>query len=297
MSASNPFDARVLETVDRWRAPTAAVAVVGGAGLVASRGPMDRPLRWASVTKLVTASAVLVAVDRGILGLDDPAGPPGSTIRHLLAHASGLAFDDDTVLGPPGRQRTYSNTGFDRLAAAVGVAAGRPFAGILQEWVLEPLGMTATHLDGRPSEGLVGPCHDLATLARELLAPRVLPAARLAEATTVTFPGLRGVLPGFGLQDPNDWGLGFEIRDGKAPHWTATTGSPRTFGHFGATGTFLWVDPDAGIALACLTDRPFGSWAGEAWPALSDAVLANAGRGPVPADGASPTSPRIPARP
>ncbi len=88
------------------------------------------------------------------------------------------------------------------------------------------------------------------------------------------FPGLEGVLPGFGRQEPNDWGLGFELRDGKAPHWTGARNSPRTFGHFGRSGTFLWVDPDAGIALACLTDRPFGDWAVTAWPRLADAVLA-----------------------
>ena len=49
--------------------------------------------------------------------------------------------------------------------------------------------------------------------------------------------------------------------------------SPRTFGHFGRSGTFLWVDPEAGLALACLTDRAFGDWAVDAWPRLADAVL------------------------
>ena len=42
--------------------------------------------------------------------------------------------------------------------------------------------------------------------------------------------------------------------------------SPRTFGHFGGSGTFLWVDPDRGIACAALTTREFGDWAKEAWP-------------------------------
>ncbi len=95
----------------------------------------------------------------------------------------------------------------------------------------------------------------------------------LATATTVAFPGLTGILPGFGRQEPNDWGLGFELRDHKTPHWTGTRNSPATFGHFGRTGTFLWVDPDAALALVALTDRDFGPWAAEAWPALSDAVL------------------------
>jgi CubicO group peptidase (beta-lactamase class C family) len=96
----------------------------------------------------------------------------------------------------------------------------------------------------------------------------------LGQATAVAFPGLDGVLPGFGRQTPNDWGLGLELRDAKSPHWTGSRNSPRTFGHFGRSGTFLWVDPDAGLACACVTDRDFGPWAAGAWPTLSDAVLA-----------------------
>ena len=93
------------------------------------------------------------------------------------------------------------------------------------------------------------------------------------EATSVQFPGLSGVLPGFGVQRPNDWGLGFEIRGAKTPHWTGTANSPATYGHFGQSGTFIWVDPVYGVALVVLTDRDFGEWAKPLWPALSDAVL------------------------
>ena len=88
------------------------------------------------------------------------------------------------------------------------------------------------------------------------------------------FPGIKGVLPGFGRMEPNDWGVGFELRDAKSPHWTGARNSPRTFGHFGRTGSFLWVDPERGLALACLTDLAFGDWARDAWPRLADAVLA-----------------------
>ncbi len=275
--SARPFDGSVLGAVDGWGAPAVAVAVVAADGLVASRGALDVALPWASVTKLVTACAVLVGVSRGVLALDDAAGPTGATVRHLLAHAGGLPFDGPGSLAAPGRTRIYSNIGFDLLGSALEAASGRPFAELLADWVLGPLSMGATRLVGRPSEGLVGPAADLAALGWELLAPRVLSAGLVAEASAVAFPGLRGVLPGFGLQDPCDWGLGFEIRDGKSPHWTGSGNSPATFGHFGRSGTFLWVDPVSGLALACLTDRPFGAWAGEAWPTLSDAVLAAAG--------------------
>ena len=95
----------------------------------------------------------------------------------------------------------------------------------------------------------------------------------------MAFPGLRGVLTGFGRQDPLDWGLGFELRDAKSPHWTGSRNSPSTFGHFGGSGSFLWVDPEAGLACAVLSGREFDAWARDAWPAFSDAVLAEYGPG------------------
>ena len=127
---------------------------------------------------------------------------------------------------------------------------------------------------GSAGSGVSGAAGALAALASELQAPARIAGETLAEATTVQFPGLEGVLPGFGRQRPNDWGLGLELRDGKAPHWTGARNSAATFGHFGRSGTFLWVDPEAGLALGVLTDRPFGDWAIAAWPRLSDAVLA-----------------------
>jgi len=275
-TSRRPLDPAVLTTVDEWGAGIVAIAVVDADGVAARHGPPDVPRRWASVTKLLTAYVALIAVERGVLGLDDPAGPPGSTVRHLLAHASGLAFDEPTVISPPARTRIYSNAGFDTLAGAVAAGARRPFGALLREWVLDPLGMPGTRLVERPSQGIVGSLDDLTAFAFELLRPRLLPTASLAAATSVAFPGLRGVLPGVGRFDPLDWGLGFELRDGKEPHWTGSACSPATFGHFGGSGTFLWVDPAAGLALACLTDREFGPWALRAWPGISDAVLAAA---------------------
>lgn len=264
-----------LDLVDGWKAPDAAVGAVGGADptVLALRGDPSVPSQWASVTKPVSALATLVAVEEGAVDLDGPAGPPGATVRHLLAHASGLAYDDDRVLAEPGRRRIYSNTGFEVLGAAVARQVGMPFEQYLGEAVLEPLGLERTHLVGTPAGGLVGPLDDLLRLATELLAPTLVAPDTLRLATTVAFPGLAGVLPGFGHHDDQDWGLGFELRDRKRPHWTGSRCSAATFGHFGASGSFLWVDPDAGLACAALSGRPFGAWAVRAWPALSDAVI------------------------
>jgi CubicO group peptidase (beta-lactamase class C family) len=133
---------------------------------------------------------------------------------------------------------------------------------------------TTLQLRGSAGSGASGTLADLAALAHELQQPARVAGETLTEATMVQFPGLAGVLPGFGRQEPNDWGLGFELRDGKSPHWTGAANAPQTFGHFGRSGTFLWVDPVAGIALGALTDLAFGDWAIDAWPRLADAVLA-----------------------
>jgi CubicO group peptidase (beta-lactamase class C family) len=268
---------RALEQIDAWPVPTATAAVVASDGIVAVRGPSDLVLRWASVTKLLTAYALLIAAEEGVLDLDEPAGPQGSTVRHVLAHASGLPFEGDVPIARPGERRVYSNAGFDLLGELLAARAGMPFAAYLQEAVLDPLGLAGTELRERPSEGLHGPLDDLAAFGRELVTPTLVAAETLDEATQVAFPGLVGVLPGLGRQEPNDWGLGLELKDAKRPHWTGSRNSPGTFGHFGGAGTFLWVDPEARVACACLTNREFGDWALEVWPPLADAVLAELG--------------------
>ena len=266
--------AGVLGQVAAWPVPAAAVAVVSPAGVLASQGPVDRPFAWASVTKLLTTLAALDTVGRGLLDLDEPAGPPGSTVRHLLAHASGLSLDGELQLSRPGRRRIYSNRGIELVAEAVAARTGKPFASVLEDEVLRPLGLRHTELRGSPAHGAAGPLADLVALASELLAPDVLDSDLLAEATRTAFPGLSGVVPGFGRQPECDWGLGFEVRGAKDPHWTGAHNSPATYGHFGRAGSFLWVDPEARLACVGVADRDFDAWAAEAWPRLADDALA-----------------------
>jgi CubicO group peptidase (beta-lactamase class C family) len=265
-----------LRQIDGWGARAAAAAVLGPDGaILAAHGPRDEVLAWASITKPVVALAVLVAAEEGVLDLDAAAGPDGSTVRHLLAHASGLPFDGETPIARPGRRRIYSNAGFELLAAELARAAEMAFDEYLRASVLEPLG-TRAELRGSAAAGIHGTLDDLIALARQLQSPTLVARETLDEMTSVQFPGLGGVLPDVGRFDPNDWGLGIELRDAKQPHWTGTRNTPATFGHFGGSGTFVWVDPAAGLACVCLTDRDFGPWALEAWPRLSDAVLAEA---------------------
>lgn len=271
-----------LRQIDEWDVENAAAVVLGRRGELGVRGDREHVFRLASVTKLMTALSCLVAAEEGVFDLDEAAGPPGSTFRHLLAHTSGLPFEPGgPPIARPGTRRIYSNAGFEVLADAVAGRAEMPFADYLRAAVFEPLRLARTELAGSPAAGIEAPVDDLSRFAAELLAPTLVSAETLAEATTVQFPGLAGVLPGIGRYDPLDWGLGFELKDRKEPHWSGSRTSPRAFGHFGGSGTFLWVDPDAGIACVCLTDREFGPWALDAWPRLSDAVLAAAAGGPA----------------
>lgn len=266
-----------LDAVAAWPVSAAAVAVIGPGGVLASYGDTSRVFVLASVTKPLVARAVQVAVEEGVVDLDTEAGPPGSTVRHLLAHASGLAMNSDHLLAWPGARRVYSNYGFAVLAQLVQRESGIEFTRYLAEAVCEPLGMTSTRLEGGAEAagfGATSTVADLAAFAGDLLRPATVSAQMHDEATTVQFPGLDGVLPGYGAQRPNDWGLGFEIRDSKSPHWTGARNSARTYGHFGQAGGFIWADPDAELALVELSDRDFGAWAFDVWPALSDAVLA-----------------------
>jgi CubicO group peptidase (beta-lactamase class C family) len=262
-----------LRQIDGWQAGFAAAGVIQGTETVATRGARARMVRLASVSKPVTALAVLVAAEEGVVDLDEPAGPPGATVRHLLAHASGLPFEGHEPIAPPGRRRIYSNEGFRRLGEHLAERAEMPFGDYAWQAVCVPLGL-GLDPHGHPGAGMHASLDDVLAVGRELLRPTLVAPETRDEMTSVQFPGLDGVLPDFGRFSPLDWGLGVELKGAKEPHWSGSRTSPRTFGHFGGSGTFLWVDPEAALACVCLTDRDFGDWAKAAWPRLSDAVYA-----------------------
>ncbi|MGA0709446.1 MAG: hypothetical protein ACO3O7_01990 [Ilumatobacteraceae bacterium] len=85
-------------------------------------------------------------------------------------------------------------------------------------------------------------------------------------------------MPGIGKFSPCNWGLGAEIRGHKWPHWTGSRNSSSTFGHFGGSGSFVWIDPVAHVAAFSLANREFDEWAMESWPTFSDAILDELGR-------------------
>src|ERR1700759_4592544 len=145
---------RSVRMIEDGQVEWAVTAVVDRDGTVlGTHADQDRVSPLASVTKLLTAYATLVAVEEGALEWDQPAGPPGATVRHLIAHAAGLAFDQHKVVAPPGERRLYSNAGFEVLADTVAGSCGIEFADYLADAVLRPLAMTSTRLAGSPAAG------------------------------------------------------------------------------------------------------------------------------------------------
>ena len=296
-----------LPALAQFDFPVAMIAseltVDGRVRTLVEAGQIDEVFPFASVTKPIVVWSALVAVERGLLDLDAPAGAgtahsaagagtahnavgagtahsaagamlPGATVRHLLAHASGIAFDSDAVLAAPGTRRIYSNRGIEILGERLQEATATPLERWVETTVLEPLGMSSVLVPGSPAHSGEGTARDLAVFAGELAAPRLISASLAAEATSVVFPGLDGVLPGYGRQAPNDFGLGVEVRGHKRPHWTGRAGSPTTFGHFGQSGSFIWVDPEARRQAVFLGERRFAAVHKDIWPDLCDQILA-----------------------
>lgn len=264
-----------LPALSAFSLPTALVVTQDGQ-VIARAGDVDAVHPLASVTKPLVVWSALVAVDRGLLALDDPAGPglPGATIAHLMSHSSGVAFDSPAVLAAPGTRRVYSNFGIEILGQRLQEATATPLEAWVETTVLEPLGMASVLVPGSPAYSGSGTAADLSVFARELAAPRLVSADLAALARTPFLPQLDGVLPGYGRQVPNGFGLGLEVRGHKSPHWTGSRNSPATFGHFGQSGSFIWVDPVAGRQAVFLGAEPFGRAHAAAWPVLNDQILA-----------------------
>jgi len=266
----------ILATIDEWPVPHAAAAVVQRGSVSAVHGETDRPFRLASISKVITAWTCLIAVEEGSVSLDDAVGPPESTLRHCLAHAAGYGFDTANPIMGVGKRRIYSNTGIETAANHIAERTGMMFSEYMREAIFVPLGMDDSSLKASPAYAVFSTVDDMALFMQELIQPTLISDATAKDAVTIQYPELGGVIPGLGSYKPNPWGLGIEIRDGKQPHWTGSLNSPQTFGHFGGSGTMMWIDPTIDTGLIALTDLNFDKWSAEAlvaWPSLSDAVI------------------------
>ena len=272
-----------LSQIDQWPVPHVAAAVIGPDGIVAQHEDCGHRFRLASISKVLMGYATLIAVEEGSVKLDDvvvegePSEPNGTvpvTLRHLLSHAAGFGFDSGSKQQvPPETRRIYSNEGIERAARHVERCTGMSFVDYLREAVFEPLTMRNTELRGSPASHVYSTVADLSIFASELLRPTLLAPETSTDFTSCQYTTLAGILPGHGRFDPLPWGLGVEIKGIKVPHWSGRLTSPATFGHFGGSGTFLWVDPTRDLAVVVLTDREFDEWAMSVWPDFNDAIV------------------------
>jgi CubicO group peptidase (beta-lactamase class C family) len=271
-----------LGSVADWPVDHVAAAIVTQDG-VEQIGDPDFEFRLASLTKPMTAWAIMIATEEGVLDLDGPlrhvSAPEGATMRHLLSHAAGFGFDGTEPIAPIERKRIYSNTGFELAAEELEGAASMSFGQYFDEALLQPLLMERTGLHGSAAHRVRSTLADTIRFVAEMRRPALLASQTAAEIIRPQYPELAGIVPGVGRFDPCPWGLGVELSGGKSPHWMGRAVSPATFGHFGGAGTMMWVDPVADIGVVALTDRPFDDWSTEAvarWTEFSDAAVAEA---------------------
>jgi CubicO group peptidase (beta-lactamase class C family) len=268
---------RALDLTTQWPVPTVAAAVVRDGDVADRIGPTTHAFSLASIGKPLVAWTCLVAVEEGTIDLDDNLGPHDGhqrTVRHLLSHAGGYGFNTDDRIIEPEKRRIYGNAGIDVVADHLSRSAGMPFDEYLRLGVLEPLGMGATEVRGLPSHQMWSTVDDLARFLLEVIEPTLVSDATAAEAIRPHYPTLGGIVPGVGRFETCPWGLGFEVRGDKTPHWTGSRNSSATFGHFGGAGTMMWVDPGHGdLGVVALADRAFDQWALDMWPELSDSVI------------------------
>jgi CubicO group peptidase (beta-lactamase class C family) len=189
--ASDPVDALMQRVMAEGHIPGAAVAVVRDGKVVRLQGygvasselavPVTADTRFqiASATKMYTAVLLMRLVEQGKLGLDDPvtkfipnapAAWGGITIRHLATHTSGIGQPD---IGPgvvqtadamalvlktpltskPGVAARYGSMDFTVLQSILERASGKPFATLLHDALLVPVGLPCISFDNAVEAG------------------------------------------------------------------------------------------------------------------------------------------------
>ena len=301
------------EIVRSGRSVGAAIAVSSSQALIheaffsdsdANRVSPESRFLIASLTKPILATAVMQLVERGRLSLAAPVSlylPEFSgkwkdrvNTWHLLTHTSGLpeiswqttleALPDRAVSYEsacaanltflPGTQVSYSTLSFYLLAELLTRLGGQPYQRVLEDHVLEPLGMRATGWN--PPRHLTVPVAGM-TAGTEL-------DHQTATDSFISFQmpgaGLWSTLPDlvkFGQAQLNgnhalnshtrawmtrDHTINLQNADGETPHYGLAwrkrpltgcwPGSPRAFEHDGATGSLLWIDPEYDLVIVFL---------------------------------------------
>lgn len=214
----------------------------------------------------------------------------------------------------PGSKVEYSNVGYGMLGLLIEAVGGRPFADTMRERVFAPIGMRnavlaphtdlaprIVHVDGTPEPGspyerfnsaharrkthpaghVLGTALDVATFLQLFLdgglagGRRIIAPATARLMTTNHTAGLRGGIEGFMTWEDCAWGLGFDLRGVKQPHYSGEYSSAATFGHTGVAGTFAWADPTRDLICVMLANRMlYNRWNESRWSRFSTAVIA-----------------------
>jgi len=273
-----------------------------------------------SLTKPITATAAMILVEDGLLGLNRPVswyipefvgeGKDAVMVHHLLTHTSGLRDEDmdahaekrkgtveipppdetrhpwineylflryDAPLWkPPGTEMSYADYNYRLLGEIIRRISKKSLDSFARERIFGPLGMkdsyygtpdSARHrIVVRPadapfaeaiklwmevpwgSDGMISTAMDMAIFGQMFLNrgvygnTRILSPASVAEMTRNQIPGISSQF--FDEFFPEaSWGFGWGVHGNKKAKNSATLHSPKTFGHGGASGVFLQVDP------------------------------------------------------
>ncbi len=191
-SSSDAVDAYIEGRMQKRHIPGVSIAIVQDGKVVRLKGygfanvelsvpaTENSVYQLASVTKMFTATAVMMLVEDGKLGLDDKITdrlsdlPPAwkvVTVGQLLSHTSGIKsytsvrdfhksarkdYSQREILDlvakeplefAPGEKWSYSNTGYFLLGMLIEKVSGKPYGEFLSERIFKPLGMTQTRVN------------------------------------------------------------------------------------------------------------------------------------------------------
>lgn len=201
-------------------------------------------IRWASLTKPLVALVVVRIVEKHNIDFDIPIGINNATLKNLLDHTSGMSFDSTKILMPPGKMRIYSNAGYRYLEEFLKKEFSIDLSLEVIKYLHEVLNLNSAIYDNDPASGVSSSFADLYRFVKRLRSGKCgidIETFKIMRAGS--HPGIPGRVPSVGSYEDNLWGLGFELKGKKQPHWMPGNIDGSSFGHFGASGAFFFIDP------------------------------------------------------
>lgn len=297
------------------------------AGHASATSAVNRETLWplASISKVFAAATIMRLVEMGVLTLNTRAtsvlpefcgdNREEVRVRHLLTHTAGMIYESpqmaerlrnhtsladmyaealtSKLLFAPGTQLSYSDYHWLLLATMAERLTGQPFADLMHQLILAPMGLTQTffptartttpaqvaYVRGVLSEGTSGamynseygrglahPAFGVTASARDLArfawhfmpnGPRVLsdPTVRaMTRDHTAGVPGSYPIITGLGSNPRHAWGLGWALQTASTPALFSELLSFETFGHHGASGCQVMADPSQDLIVVALTN-------------------------------------------